>query len=78
MSVVKETLIFCDGSKGGLLANDFACPMDGPYGDGDSRSRTAASQRDGYKLDGWRFINGKDYCPACVARRNSVKGTKTP
>lgn len=68
MSAHKETLIFCDGAEGGVLSNDFACPMDGPYGDADSRHATAASQRKGYVLDGWVYRNGKDYCPTCAKR----------
>ena len=68
MSAFKETLIFCDGVAGGLLANDFTCPMDGPYGDGDARARPARSQRASYAMDGWVYRNGKDYCPACAKR----------
>lgn len=72
MSAIKETLIFCDGQDGGTLANDFTCPMTGPYGDGDTRSRTAVSQRNGYAADGWLYRNGKDYCPACAKRLGYV------
>lgn len=64
MSVHKETLIFCDGD--GFLGK--ACPLDCPWGEADGRSRTAASQRASYGVDGWRYIKGKDYCPACVKR----------
>jgi hypothetical protein len=68
MSAVKETLIFCDGSEGGVLGNDFTCPLDGPYGSGDTRSRSAKSQRASYGIDGWVYRNGKDYCPDCAKR----------
>jgi hypothetical protein len=62
MSVIKETLIFCDGKDAG-----FDCPEDGPVFDGDSRSETAKSQRAGFETTGWKHIKGKDYCPHCVA-----------
>jgi hypothetical protein len=71
MSVVVETLIFCDGGDEGL-----PCPMDGPYGSGDGRSRSAGSQRKGYRSDGWRYIGGKDYCPDCVKARAPDRGRK--
>lgn len=56
MGAVMETLIFCDGPN---------CPRDGPYGDGDTRSLTARQQRQSYRLDGWTYRGGKDYCPEC-------------
>ena len=59
MSVVVETLIFCDGS---------GCALDGPYADGDQRHASAKAQRAGYGPDGWRLIAGKDYCPHCVLK----------
>ena len=77
MSAFKETLIFCDGSKGGVLANDFTCPQDGPYAGGDTRTQSAKSQRAGYAADGWVYRNGKDYCPTCAkALVRSPRGTK--
>ena len=60
MSVEIETLIFCDGGDG--------CPENGPYADGDARSKTAKAQRATYGGDGWRYIGGKYYCPACASR----------
>lgn len=78
MSAVKETLIFCDGADGGVLANDFTCPMDGPYAPGDARSRSAKEQRAGYGLDGWVFRGGKDYCPDCAKRLNSGRVQNSP
>lgn len=73
MSAVKETLIFCDGRDGGVLRNDFTCPQTGPYADGDSRSLSAVQQRASYRKDGWRYIDGKDYCPACVKAIRALK-----
>jgi hypothetical protein len=66
MTAHKETLIFCDGADGGLLKTDASCPLDGPYGDGDSRTLTAAQQRNDYVADGWLYRGGKDYCPSCA------------
>jgi hypothetical protein len=68
VSAYKETLIFCDGASGGVLANDFSCPEDGPYSASDARSRSAKSQRASYGADGWLYRNGKDYCPACAKK----------
>ena len=73
MSVVIETLIFCDGKD---------CALDGPYCDGDGRSESAMSQRRGFEINGWRRVGSKDYCPHCILKlpirgAPSPKGTKT-
>lgn len=73
MSAHIDTMIFCDGANGGMLKNDFSCPMDGPYAEGDARTKTAAQQRATYKLDGWVYRNGKDYCPDCAKRLGYAK-----
>ena len=69
MSAIKETLIFCDGNGGGILANDFSCPNTDAYGGGDARQQSARQQRMGYGADGWVFRAGKDYCPECKKRK---------
>lgn len=60
MSAHKMTLVWCDGGD--------ECPQETPYADSDASSQTAARQRETYHLDGWRFVNGKDYCPDCNKR----------
>lgn len=64
MGAMKQTLIYCDGEN---------CPHDGPYNP-DYEAGSAARQRQQYRQDGWRYINGKDYCPECVAKLQSSKG----
>lgn len=63
MSAVTETLIFCDGGP--------KCKSDGdPWANGECRSDTAKLQRHRYQVDGWQYINGKDFCPDCIRRMN--------
>ncbi len=35
------------------------------YASGDMKQMTAKEQRDEYKVDGWKYSKGKDYCPEC-------------
>lgn len=62
MSAIIETFIVCDGNSRDPKCSNI-------YANGDGRSSTAAGQRQRYRADGWRFINGKDYCPRCYEMR---------
>lgn len=64
MAIVVETFIICDGHGCG---NNFGV---------DDRQRTGAQQRREMKFNGWKHINGKDYCPSCVAEREKTKSSK--
>ena len=67
MSIVVETLLFCDGRSQGCT-----CQMTAPYADGDSKSDSAKEQRNSAKAEGWSRRNGKDYCPDCT---DQIKNT---
>jgi len=58
MTATIETIITCDG---------LTCQSDRAYADGDQKMDSASMQRANFSW-GWRFINGKDYCPECVAK----------
>lgn len=61
MSVVKETLVFCDG------CSDQLC--------GDDRSCSAKVIRKNRALVGWIQVGSLDYCPRCAEeRRRSGEG----
>lgn len=57
MSVVTEIFIVCDG-----VGNEMDCYRN--YGV-DSRQLTAKQHRAKFRVNGWRHIKGKDYCPVC-------------
>lgn len=63
MSVIKETLVFCDGEG-----------CDALFGSSDCRNETAAQQRAGFAQEGWHRAGDKDYCPECWAKRKKAKG----
>jgi hypothetical protein len=68
VSIVIETLIFCDGAERG-----WPCPEDGPYASGDARGERASAQRATARTDGWRTVGGVlDYCPECAKRLRRV------
>lgn len=57
MSAVVEIFLICDGDK-----------CDGNRYGVDSRNHTAKHQRQAAKLNGWKFIKGKDYCNQCAPK----------
>lgn len=59
MSVVIETLVFCDDC--------------GHQCSGDDRAKTAAMIRKGRKASGWIQIGSKDYCEKCASRNKKDK-----
>lgn len=59
MSVVVETLVFCDGCEDNC--------------NGDDRSYSAGEIRRHRKLNGWIQVGAKDYCPDCAAERARKK-----
>lgn len=57
MSATIETIITCDGGTNKCEGNDWSADM---------RSKTALEQRKSAHRDrGWKYRNGKDFCPAC-------------
>lgn len=61
MSIVTETFINCDGCG----AN---------YGI-DNRQKTGKEHRECAKREGWKVINGKDYCPECKRPKRKTNDT---
>ena len=63
MSASLQYLVTCDGNE---------CERNGvPYDDGKSSYVSAAEQRAIYHDDGWRRLDGCDYCPACLLKRKA-------
>lgn len=58
MTALTRGYIYCDGDP---------CTSQDPF-EGDE-NETVTSLRAGLRSLGWRRINGKDYCPECVADR---------
>lgn len=51
--IIVETFLNCDGKCG----TNFGV---------DQRILNGAQQRSSAKNNGWKYINGKDYCPKCA------------
>lgn len=60
MSAVIETFLICDGNCG----RNFGV---------DNRHETAAQHRESAKQAGWRYVNGKDFCPECFPKAEKRK-----
>ena len=56
MTIVTEHILICDGP---------ACRLDETYADGDARHNQKSELLRAARLDGWRRVKGKDYCPDC-------------
>lgn len=54
MSVAIETVVYCDG------CGENCC--------GDDRNYTAKEIRKSRKIDGWKQVGSKDYCPECYKK----------
>lgn len=50
--IVVETFIICDGNCG----TNFGV---------DNRNMNGAYHRGKAKMNGWKYVNGKDFCPEC-------------
>jgi len=65
MSATIQTIITCDGGLSCCLGNDWSA---------DSYMYTAKEQRKRAKENlRWRFIGGKDFCPACFKRLKEIE-----
>lgn len=63
MSAVIETFLLCDTPQ---CDNSFGV---------DTRNQSVREQRRDAKLNGWKFVKGKDYCPECIRKQKELSNT---
>jgi hypothetical protein len=69
LTIKHQLFMYCDGPRDGDICPDVGEEaFQGDYSDATNGSKE--NYRRAAAKEGWRFVGGRDLCPACVAAKS--------